>query len=259
MKLVNLITEKFEWYYKSFSELGPEHIKNFEIKHDHSYRVADLCKSLSAKLEWTDEEKDVAYICGLLHDIGRFQQLIDYGTFNDSQSVDHAAYSLEVLEKENFLDELTAEQSQMVLTAIKYHNKRQLPKDLNEEDRKYAKLLRDADKLDILKVITDYYTNPREVPNHTLTWEMPNGSAVSATVARQVKAQKQVAKEDVVNVLDIKAMQLSWVFDMNFKPSFQLLMEKRFLEKIYGTMPKSDTVIEIYRVIKVYAQNKLYS
>ena len=258
-KLVNLAVDRFDSYYKSFGKLNPEQIQNMEIKYDHSYRVADLCYKLSSKLDWSEEERTIAYVTGLFHDIGRFKQLAEFNTFNDTQSVDHAEYSVEVLTEQHFLDELDMYQKSTVLTAINLHNKRQLPGDLSADEMKFAALLRDADKLDILNVLTDYYTNQRSKPNHTLTWEMPKGTAITPVVARQALNNLLVAKENVANQLDIKVMQLSWVFDLNFKPSFQLLIEKRFLEKIYGTMPKNDTVIQIYRTIKVYTENKMLS
>jgi len=258
-KFVNLAVDRFDSYYKSFAKLNPGQIQNLEIKYDHSIRVADLCDKLSAKLGWSEEERTIACITGLFHDIGRFKQLAEFNTFSDTKSVDHARYSAEVLEEQHFLNELDAHQKSTVLTAINLHNKRQLPNDLSADEMKIATLLRDADKLDILKVITDYYTKPNSTPNHTLTWELPAGSVVTPAIVKQVLAGQQVDKVLVKNQLDIKVMQLSWVFDLNFKPSFQLLIEKRFLEKIYGTMPKNDTVIQIYRTIKVYTENKMLS
>jgi hypothetical protein len=52
-------------------------------------------------------------------------------------------------------------------------------------------------------------------------------------------------------------MQLSWVYDINFKPTFEYLLKNRFLEKIYNTLPKKDIIIDIYRKVKVFAENKL--
>jgi len=259
MQLVNLAVERFDKYYYSFSNLSSDHKRNFEIKYDHSFRVAEMCRLLASRLDWSEQEQNLAYIAGLFHDIGRFQQLIEYDTFSDTKSVDHAEYSLKVLHDEDLLDNLAEGQKSAILAAIKFHNKRELPRDLDGQERKYASLLRDADKLDILKVITDYYTKPKTTPNHTLTWELPTGTAVTPAVAKQVLTGQLVAKELVSTQLDIKVMQLSWVFDLNFKPSYQLLMEKRFLEKIYETMPKSDTVIQIYRSVKIFSGNKVMS
>ena len=253
---VNLSKKQFEEYFNSFTGLSEEQKNNFRIKKDHSFRVADLAYLLAERLKLDEEEKHLAYFIGLFHDIGRFKQLIEYNTFNDAKSVDHAEYSVDVLKQGDFCDGLTEQQVELVFLAITNHNKRDLPKGLSETAILFARLIRDADKVDIFKVLADYYSNSKAVPNHTLTWEMPKGNTVSGTVSKQVLAGELVSKEKVENELDIKVMQLSWVYDINFKPSFEIIMEKHFLEKIYNSMPKNDTVIEIYRKVKVYSENK---
>lgn len=253
---VNLSKKQFDNYFNSFTGLTEEQQTNFLIKKNHSLRVAELCYFLADKLQLDEDERYLAYFVGLFHDIGRFKQLLEYNTFNDSISVDHAEYSVEVLKDGNFRTKLTERQFEVALLTINWHNKRELPKNLTEDERTIAQLLRDADKLDILKVLTDYYTKPKVVPNHTLTWEMPKGVTVSPAVSKQILSGKLVAKDKVQNEMDIKVMQLSWVYDINFKPSFELIMEKRFLEKIYNSLPKNDGVINIYRKVKVYAENK---
>lgn len=258
-KVVSLKIESFKDYFDSFLGLTEEQRSNFDIKLDHSLRVADLCVKIAASIHLEDEEQNLAYLAGLYHDIGRFKQLVEYNTFNDSLSVDHAACSVDVINDKGFLNNLSDGDRNKVLLAIQYHNKLELPKDYDSEQLLYARILRDADKLDILKVITDYYTNPKATPNHTLTWEMPKGGVVSAAVAKQVLNGNLVSKVDVANETDIKIMQLSWVFDVNFKPSFKMMMEKRYLEKIYSTLPKNDTVIQIYRKVKVFVENKILS
>jgi hypothetical protein len=115
-------------------------------------------------------------------------------------------------------------------------------------------------KIIILRLIRKYnwyyYSNPKATPNHTLTWEMPKGIAVSSAVAKQILSGSLVSKEKIENELDIKVMQLSWVYDVNFKASIEIMMKNRFLEKIYNSMPKNDKVIEIFRKVKVYTDNK---
>lgn len=253
---VNLSKHKFEEYFDSFKGLSKEQTNNFQIKKYHSIRVADLAVLLAEKLTLSEEEKHLAYFIGLFHDIGRFKQLVEYNTFNDSKSVDHAEYSVKVLKEGSFCEPLNEQQTECVYVAIQYHNKRTLPKGLSKDMLMFASLIRDVDKLDILKVLTDYYTNTKTTPNHALTWEMPKGVAISPGVSKEILAGSLVSKEKVVNELDIKVMQMSWVYDINFKPSFEVIMAKRYLEKIYNSLPKNDTVIEIFRKVKVYAQNK---
>lgn len=258
-KVVSLTIENFKEYYDSFFTLTEEQRTNFEIKFDHSLRVAELCARIAASMQFDDSEQELAYMAGAFHDIGRFQQLVDYNTFNDSLSVDHAQLSAEVVKDKGFFEGLSERDQNKLYLAIQHHNKIELPKELDQNQLLYARILRDADKLDILRVITDYYTNPKATPNHTLTWEMPKGGVVSAAVAKQVMNGNLVSKADVANETDIKIMQLSWAYDLNFKPSFKILMEKRFLEKIYSTLPKNDTVIHIYRKVKVFVENKILS
>jgi putative nucleotidyltransferase with HDIG domain len=247
----------FESYINTFSGLTEEQQKNFTIKKEHSKRVAGNSKKLAELLKLEPEETKPAVIIALFHDIGRFKQLVNYDTFNDSVSEDHAEVAVEILKEKGFLNELNLKEQEIVFTAIRLHNKFELPKKLNERELLHARILRDADKLDILKVLSDYYTDKSQKPNHTLTWELPKATQVSPGVVKEVLSGKLVSKHEVKNEMDVKIMQLSWVFDINFKSSIELIFQNRYLEKIYSTLPKNDTVIEIYRKIKVFAENKL--
>lgn len=70
-------------------------------------------------------------------------------------------------------------------------------------------------------------------------------------------AGKLVSKKNIVSEIDVKIMQLSWVYDFNFRPAFEYLLKNRYLENVYNSLPKNDLVIEIYRKIKVFAENKI--
>jgi len=249
--------EFFESYVDSFSGLTPGQQENFKIKKEHSFRVAENAAKLGKMLNLNGDDQKVAYLSGLLHDIGRFEQLSNYNTFNDTTSVDHAAHSVEVLKEKNVLAGIDEELQELVFFSVYYHNKLQLPKKGKEREMMHARLLRDSDKLDILKVLTDYYSDKNKKPNHTLTWDLPAGGTVSQPIAKEILSGKLVSKEKVKNETDVKIMQLSWVFDLNYKSSFEIIFENRLFEKIYNTLPKTDRVIEIYRKVKVHAENKL--
>ena len=254
---VNLSVELFNAYVESFSKLTEEQIRNFSIKQNHSVRVAENSALIAEKLELPENEKQVAQIAAIFHDIGRFEQLVKYNSFNDLVSVDHAELAVEILKKQQFLEQLDCEEKDVICTAILAHNKLDLPKKLTEQELLHARLLRDADKLDILKVLSDYYSTRNSKPNHTLTWDLPKGTQVSESVAKEVLAGKMVSKKNVASELDAKILQLSWIFDLNFKVSVRYLLEKRYLEKIYESMSKSDRIIDIYRKVKVFAENKI--
>jgi putative nucleotidyltransferase with HDIG domain len=246
----------FNEYINSFSGLSSGQKKNFQIKIDHSFRVAENIKLLAESLKINKNDSKALFMAGLFHDIGRFKQLIEFNTFNDMKSVDHASYSAKIIEEKDLLNSLDISLKELVLNAVRHHNKLELPGKMSERQLLFSRILRDADKIDILKVLTDYYLNKNREPNHTLTWELPAGDKVSPEAARDILSGKLVSREKVKNETDVKIMQLSWVYDLNFKVSFEIISQNRYLEKIYSTLSKNDTVIEIYRKIKVFAENK---
>lgn len=256
-EVVSIAIKDFNSYIDSFTGLTENQKRNFEIKKEHSVRVAENCVYLAEKLDFTENQIQIAYLAGLFHDIGRFKQLVEFDTFNDEKSVDHAEYAVKVLESEPFFENIDFGNKDLVFKAILNHNKYKIPDGMSEQELLYLRLVRDADKLDIFKVLTDYYLNKNTSPNHILTWELPKGSMVSANVGKEILAGKQVTKKNVASEIDVKIMQLSWVYDLNFRPSFEFLLKNRFLERIYNTLPKNDMVIEIYRKIKVYSENKI--
>lgn len=254
---INVASEYFTNYVNSFKNLTEEQKKNFTIKKDHSFRVAENSILLAKSLKLNLMDTKIAWLAGLFHDLGRFNQLVDHNTFNDSMSFNHAEQSVEILKQQSSLKQLGCDDEELIYVAIQLHNQRELPKKISERELLFAQLLRDADKLDILKVLTDYYTNRNSTPNHTLTWELPKGNDISAAVRKNILSGKLVSKNDVVSEMDVKIMQLSWVYDINFKLSFEFILTMRYLEKIYNSLPKTDSVINIYRTVKIFAQNKI--
>jgi putative nucleotidyltransferase with HDIG domain len=124
------------------------------LKVDHTLRVADLCDRVAASLGLAGFDRDLAWLCGLLHDIGRFEQVRRWDTFSDARSCSHAALGIEVLFDEgrlaDFADLSDADRA-LVRTAVAEHSAFRLPEGLDARTRRYCDLVRDADKVDILK------------------------------------------------------------------------------------------------------------
>lgn len=91
----------------------------------------------------------IARTIALFHDIGRFEQFIKYQTYNDAISENHAELSVKVLETEKILDMLSVWEKDLIVKVIKYNNKHKIPLDESDRCLMFAKLVRDADKIDI--------------------------------------------------------------------------------------------------------------
>ncbi len=125
-----------------------------KLKIDHTYRVAALCDRIAKSLALPPEDVDLAWLSGILHDVGRFEQLRRYNTFIDAQSISHAALSASVLFDEgrirDYVDD--AAEDALLRTAVAWHSAFRLPEDLDDRTRMFCQILRDADKIDILRV-----------------------------------------------------------------------------------------------------------
>ena len=122
------------------------------LKIVHTLAVAEVMDRLTKSLSLTEKQCELAYICAIFHDIGRFEQVRRYDTFLDHLSVDHAQLGCEVLEENGFLKELSTKEQEIILTAIRNHNRFRIEEGLDEETLLFCKLIRDADKCDIFRV-----------------------------------------------------------------------------------------------------------
>ena len=104
-------------------------VSKYDITNDNIIRkiihintVADTCFLIACRMGLPEKDRDLAYLTGILHDIGRFEQWKLYKTFNDRQSVDHGDLSYE-LSKKFDLSMLDEEDRENVRLAVKYHTK----------------------------------------------------------------------------------------------------------------------------------------
>ena len=87
----------FKTYTDAYDAANPR----IALKIEHTYHVAEACDAVAREQGWSPQDIDLAWLCGLLHDMGRFEQLRRWDTFKDAESMSHAALGVEVLFGEN--------------------------------------------------------------------------------------------------------------------------------------------------------------
>ena len=201
-----------------------------KLKIDHTYRVAALCERIAASLDLPPAERDLAWLCGLLHDIGRFEQLRRYGTFNDAQSIDHAAMSARVLFEEGhiaeYLDDRT--QDETLRTAVAQHSVYRLPDGLDARTLQFCQILRDADKVDILRVNVE--TPMEEIYN--VSTEALQQSPVSPAVLQAFYEHHCVLRSLKRYPADNVVGHASLVFELCYPESLRAVAEQGWLWKL---------------------------
>ncbi len=218
---------------------------NIKLKYDHSIRVMKLMEKIATFLGLTQEEIDLAKIIGLLHDIGRFEQLAKFKSFKDA-NMDHGDYGIEVLFQNNLIRNFitSSKYDQVIKMAIKYHNKFKIPGNLNKRNEFYAKIIRDADKIDIFKVL-----NQKKWSGFV--------SAPSKEVLEKFLNKETIENELVKNGTDTTIARMAFIYDLNYNASFKVLRQTKYLEKWLDNIKVGDNERDNFEKLKTILLNKL--
>ncbi|MFW6129439.1 MAG: HD domain-containing protein [Candidatus Aminicenantaceae bacterium] len=249
----------FENYVLRFKSPDQKYTQNIEIKKDHTYRVCEEIISLGKSLHLNKQDLDLAKTIALLHDVGRFEQYECYRTFSDFKSENHAQLSIKVLNQENVLEGIEKNTAEIIHCSILNHNKASLVQNETGRCLFFSKLLRDADKLDVLYVVTDYYHNGKMHSNESLELELPDDSYISDEVYNDLVSGKIVNHSNIRNLNDLKLLQMAWIYDVNFPHTFQLIQKREYLEKIRDALLQSDEAQNAYTTTKSYLDKKITS
>lgn len=237
----------FADYVRRFDSEDPMVQQNMDLKAEHTRRVCKAILDIGQSLDLSDEDLCLAEASAWLHDIGRFEQYSRYRTFADYKSENHAELGVKVIGANHVLDRLDSASTRIVLRAIRYHNRAALPVGEQERSLFFLRLLRDADKIDIWRVVTEYYRDAEHPRNPTIELDLPDIDRVSARVYDTLMNKKLVRMADLNTLHDFKLLQIGWIYDVNFPRTFQMVREKGYLETIRSTLPQESTRIrEVY-------------
>lgn len=253
-------------------DISDEKIK---LKVDHTYRVAALSERIARSLGLGDDDTNLAWLIGMLHDIGRFEQLKNYGTFSDAESIDHAHYGVELLFEDGLIEKFASENAAKDLkgtkdlkeTAVKSENKEKETKEISELDilrtaiwnhsayrveegltdrvKMFCNIIRDADKIDILKVNYDvtleviYDVTTEELKNSGVTDEVMKAFMEHQAVLRSLK------KTPIDNLVGHAAL----VFELIYNESFKIVKEQGYIEKMLSYVSDNQDTVKKFEIM----------
>lgn len=256
-KTYNAICNEVFDYMQSYNSNDPVIQQNYTLKSEHINRVIGYTEVLTRDLELENDYVLQSQIIALLHDVGRFEQFKQFQTFNDSLSIDHAELGIEIIEKKGWLSELTISIQTNIKKAISYHNKIAIPKNESDEVTLLSKIIRDADKIDILDMAIREYSPQNKDKNQFFSLELDSRQMVSKPIAKAIMAGKLPDKRELKTVTDFRLLQMAFVFDIYFKKTYSIINNKQYLKQLFETLPKLDQVFEIYRKAKIHVENQL--
>jgi putative nucleotidyltransferase with HDIG domain len=251
-EMVAALKDWFFGYVRIFESGDDDLRQNIALKEVHTRRVCGEILDIGKKLRLSDEDLLLAEVIALFHDIGRFEQYAHYRTFVDLYSVNHAEHGVKILQENGVLNSLDESTRELILRTISYHNRAVLPQQETERCVFFTKLLRDADKLDIWKVVTDYYRRKNEKRNDALELGLPDTPGISDGAYKDLMEGKIVDITHLKNLNDFKLLQIGWIYDINFAPTFQRIRERGYLEMIRDVLPESDRMEKIFSAVQSY-------
>ena len=222
------VKEQFASYTRNYD---PEDTK-IALKIAHTYRVADNCEQIAKSIGLTDEEVEFAWLSGMLHDIGRFEQVKRYNTFIDSESVDHAEFGADLLFGEeglisDYIDD--RDWDAMLEIVIRQHNKYRMDETISGKTLVFCNILRDADKVDILRVNIE--TPMEEIYN--VTEEVLLTSGVSEKVMEQVRERHAINRDIMESPVEHLIGHIALTFELVYEKSRELAKEQGYVLKMF--------------------------
>lgn len=248
----------FEEYVKGFISGNPESDINVELKKNHTTRVRDAIIDVGKSIALNEDNMSIAEACAILHDIGRFEQYRKYGTFSDSKSENHAALGVKIIREHDVLTEFPAECREIIIRSVGCHNMPAIPSGFNPDSIEFLKLIRDADKIDILYVVTEYYMTSASGSNRVIELHLPDTETISDEVFQPLASGQIAQVQNLRSLNDFKLYQMGWVYDLNYRRSREIIRERQYLERLREALPKvSDRADQVYRITSDNLNKKL--
>ena len=218
-------------------------------KIEHINRAATITKMIAPG-------NKMAEVAAKFHDIGRFKQAEKYNTFSDKESgINHAEYSINVLYEDNLIEKFKVDSkyNHIIKKAVLNHNKSAIETGLSEEELLFAKIIRDADKLDIIThVITEY-------DFESVFWYKEfNCDKINEELIKIMFENHTLDYAKIKNNADQILSFYDMIFDLNFKASLQELLSNNaldiFTNRIYEKFD-SKKIKEQTKEVFEYTQN----
>ena len=215
--------------FDAFDEYALKYDMNIDMikyKYNHSYRVVHQAEEICRSLNLDTEERDLASFIALTHDIARFRQWTEYQTFEDEKSFDHGDMGVKILFDEGEINNyiVKKEDYEIIKKAIKNHNKYKIDiKNISDRELLHSKIVRDADKVDILYAFST---------NRLLELKNDN-SPISETISDDFLNHRQIVKKDISNDNEFIIMMMGLIYDLNYDYSKERVLNEGYILKIY--------------------------
>lgn len=237
----SFITEHLVWfdkYARRHEALAHDAVRELvQRKQRHTLRVLGHVRGILKTISIPTHLSELAEISAILHDVGRFPQLVNRATFDDQTGYNHAEEGVAILRDSNRLDSMPAEEKEIILTAVQYHNRAEIPPNMPPDAALVLKILRDADKLDAIRTNLRYMSpdSPHgKALKSDLIWHETEHSPHIANLALN---RKLIPYRDIQWSNDFILFVCCWIYDLHFHYAYRRLDRSGQFEQLLAWLP----------------------
>lgn len=224
------LKDTYERYVDTYRQADGTLPVMMELKRTHTAFVVKNAEGISLGEGFDRQTHELCLAAALLHDTGRYEQLKRYDTFQDSASIDHAVFSHKIVTEKGWLAEWDHSQAECVEKAILFHNRRVLPDDMDAVTAEVAHTVRDADKLDIFRVLEDQVANTDWKTDARAFWNLKVSAPPSLEVVDCIEHGQPVDYQHIKVLADFVLIQVGWMMsELHFATSRRLCRERGHL------------------------------
>lgn len=240
--------QRFDDYYHSISaqwQANGEESEPLRLKWEHSLKVASNAEFILQDGAIEQEFTRAAQLAALYHDVARFAQYVQYQTFRDAESADHGAWGCKILKQEEFLADESADTAAIVRAAVSMHNRLSIPMALPYAYRAVTNVVRDADKIDILRVLADYM-GPGAEGGNVVVANLPSEPDLwTQSIYDSIMEGCSGSYTDMRYLNDFRLLVCSWVYSINYSASLALIAEQGHIHTILSGLPAGEAMDKI--------------
>jgi len=242
------VTNRYLGYVNTFRDVTDTLPRLLQLKMEHSNYAAIQARDVMIGEGWEKSLRYAGDAASRLHDIACYVQFHAFGTFRDSESFDHADAGAEIIQQKGWLAVLPEEERNAILAAVRLHNKHEIPPSLTELETNFVHMVRDADKLDIFRMLEMALENGLLVRYPEIIGGLPMEGEPTPEVIEAV-CKGEPVNDDAIRVFaDFVLAQVGWLNGgLHFKTTARLTIERQtleFREKLLKTLATDHSGIE---------------
>lgn len=249
--------QDFFRYARSHYGGDPEKDAPLEMKVEHTLNVLAIAEELAGSESAFSEHSAARALrlSALFHDVGRFSQYTRYHTFSDADSCNHGLLGVRVMREQGFLNREPEDMQRLVFSAVAAHNRLNVPKAYSGRVLNVLYGLRDADKLDILRVLADNL-EPGQGNDTVLLHLEDAPEAWSEPVLKAFEEGRVALYTDMRYRNDFRILLCTWLHELHFATSFRIAGREGYFNRIVAGLA---AVPEIQRTASQFVASRLYS